>query len=52
MKKDHDYNVFLAIIAIWMMIGGLAQCESESHLDDIRHELSGIRHELNLMRYK
>ena len=45
MKKDHDYSVFLAIIAIWIMIGGLAQCESA-------RELSNIRHELKLMRYK
>ena len=45
MKKDHDYSVFLAIIAIWVMIGELAQCESARHLDDIRHEL-------NMMRYK
>ena len=45
MKKDHDYSVFLAIIATWIMIGGLAQCESA-------RELSNIRHELNLMRYK
>lgn len=52
MKKDHDYSVFLAIIAIWMMIGGLARCESARNLDDIRQELSGIRHELNMMRYK
>ena len=44
MKKDHDYSVFLAIIAIWVMIGGLAQCESA-------RELSNIRHELNMMRY-
>lgn len=51
-KEHHDYSVFLAIIAIWMMVGGLAQCESERHLDDIRQELSGIRHELNLMGYK
>lgn len=52
MKKDHDYSVFLAIIAIWVMIGGIAQCESARHLDDIRQELNGIRHELNMMRYK
>ena len=52
MKKDHDYGMYLAIIAIWVMIGGLAQCESARHLDDIRRELSGIRHELNMMRYK
>lgn len=51
-KKDHDYSVFLAIIAIWIMIGGLAQCESERNLDDIRQELSGIKYELNMMRYK
>ena len=45
MKKEHDYSISLAIIAIWMMIGGLAQCESAI-------ELSNIRHELNMMRYK
>ena len=45
MKKDHDYGIYLAIIAIWMIIGGLAQCESA-------RELSNIRHELNMMRYK
>ena len=45
MKKDHDYSIFLAIIAIWMMIGGLAQCESAT-------ELNNIKHELNIMRYK
>ena len=52
MKKDHDYSVFFAIIAIWVMIGGLAQCESARCLNDIRQELSGIKHELNMMRYK
>ena len=52
MKKDHDYSAFLAIIAIWIIIGGLAQCKSERHLDDIRQELSNIRNELNMMRYK
>lgn len=51
-KEHHDYSAFLAIIAIWMMVGALAQCESESHLDDIRRELGGIKHELNLMRHK
>jgi hypothetical protein len=45
-KKDHDYSVFLAIIAIWMMIGAFAQCDSAERLDDIRQELSGIKHEL------
>lgn len=45
MKKNHDYSVFLAIIAIWMMIGGLAQCESA-------RELSNISHEMKMMRYK
>lgn len=44
-EKDPDYSVFLAIIAIWVMIGGLAQCESA-------RELSDIRHELNIMKYK
>ena len=52
MNKDHDYSVFLAIIAIWIMVGGFAQCESASNLDSIRQELSDIRHELNMMRYK
>ena len=52
MKKDHDYGVFLAIIAIWVMIGGLAQCESARHLDDIRQELSGIKHEISMLKYK
>ena len=45
MKKDHDYSVFLTIIAIWVMIGALAQCESA-------RQLSNIRHELNVMIYK
>lgn len=44
MKKDRDYCIYLAIIAIWVMIGGLAQCESA-------RELGNIRHELNMMRY-
>lgn len=52
MKEDHDYSLFLAIIAIWMMIGGLAQCESARHLDDIRQELRGIKHELYSIRYR
>lgn len=52
MKKDNDYSMFLAIIAIWVMIGGLAQCESARNLDDIRRELSSIRYELNMMKYK
>ena len=51
-KKDNDYSVFLALIAIYVMVGGLAQCESARNLDDIRQELSGIKHELNMMRYK
>lgn len=45
MKKGNDYSTFLAIIAIWVMIGGLAQCESA-------RELSNIRHELNMMKHK
>ena len=52
MEKDHDYSVILTIIAIWVMIGGFAQCESAERLDDIRQELSGIKHELNLTRYE
>lgn len=52
MKKNHDYSVFLAIIATWVMIGGLAQCESARHLDDIRQELSGIKHEISILKYK
>lgn len=52
MKKDHDYSIYLAAIAIWIMIGGLAQCESARNIDSIRQELSDIRHELNIMKYK
>ena len=52
MNKDNDYSVFLALIAIWIMIGGLAQCESASNLDRIRQELCNIRQELNMIRYK
>ena len=51
-NEDHGYSIFRAIIAIWVMIGGLAQCERAKYLDDIRQELSGIRHELNMMKYK
>ena len=51
-RRENDYSIFLAIIAIWMMVGGLAQCESADNLDNIRRELSGIRHELNLLKYK
>ena len=42
MKKDHDYSVFLVIIAIWVMIGALAQCESARQLSNIRYELNMI----------
>lgn len=52
MKKDHDYSIYLFVIAIWMVVGTLAQCESARNLDDIRKELSGIKHELNMIRYK
>ena len=51
-RKDNDYSIYLAIIAIWIMIGGLAQCKSASNLDSIRQELNDIRHELNMIRYK
>ena len=51
-KKDHDYSIYLAIIAIYVMVGGFAQCESAMKLDRIRQELRDIRHELNMMRYK
>ena len=51
-KKDHDYSIYLAIIAIYLFLGALAQCESARNLDDIRQELSRIKHELNMMRYK
>lgn len=44
MKKDHDYSVFLVIIAIWMMIGAFAQCESARQLSNIRYELNVIKH--------
>ena len=52
MKEDHDYSLFLAIIAIWMMLGAFAQCQSASHLDDIRQELRGIKHELYPISYR
>lgn len=45
MKKDNDYSALLAIIAIWIMVGGIAQCESARHLE-------GIEHELMMLRYK
>lgn len=45
MKKDRDYSPYFVIIAIWVMIGGFAQCESA-------RELSNIRRELNMMKYK
>lgn len=51
-RKEHDYGIYLAIIATWVMIGWLTQCESAKNLNDIRQELSGIRHELNMMKYK
>ena len=44
MKKDHNYEVYFAIIAIWMMVGGIAQCESARHLDSIKHELIMLRY--------
>ena len=52
MKKENDYRIFLAIIAIWMMVGGIAQCESARSMDSIRRELSDIKHEINLLKYK
>lgn len=52
MKKDHDYSFLLTIIAIWIMVGALAQCESARQLNDIRRELHGIKHELNMIKYK
>lgn len=45
MNKDHDYSALLALIAIWMMVSALAQCDSA-------RELSDIKHELKMMRYK
>ena len=50
MKKDNDYSVFLAIIAIWVIIGGVAQCKSARDLDDMKRELSGIKNELIMLR--
>ena len=50
MNKDNDYGVFLAIITIWIIIGGLAQCKIASNLDSIRQELGNIRRELNIIR--
>ena len=52
MKKDHDYSILLALIALWICVGGLAQCDSARYHNDIRKELSGIKHELNMMRNK
>ena len=52
MNKDNDYSVFLAIIAIWIIIGALAQCKSASNLDSIRQEFCNIIQELNMIRYK
>lgn len=52
MKKDRDYSLYFAIMAMWIMVCALAQCESARNLDDIRRELSSIRYELNMMRYK
>ena len=43
-RKDNDYSFFLAIIAIWIMVGGMAQCKSATELDNIRHELHMMRH--------
>lgn len=43
MKNDNDYSIFLAIIAIWMVIGSLAQCESATELSNIRDELFMLR---------
>ena len=45
MNKDHDFSILLSIIAIWVMVGGIAQCESAT-------ELNNIKHELHMMRYK
>ena len=45
MKKDRDYSPYFVIMAMWLMLGCLAQYESA-------RELSNIRHELNMMRYK
>ena len=52
MNKEKDYSTYFAIMAMWLMLGCLAQCESARNLDSIRQELSNIRHELNMMRYK
>jgi len=41
--KKHDYSIFLAIIAIWLMVVGLAQCESARHLHGIKRELIMLR---------
>lgn len=51
-NKDHDYSIYFAIIAICVMIGGLAQCENARHLDSIRQELKSIVHKFDMMRYK
>ena len=51
MNKNNDYEIYLAIIAIWVMIGGLAQCDSARNLDDIRRELSGIKNEISVLKW-
>lgn len=43
MKKDNDYSIFFAIIALCMMVCALAQCESATELSNIRHELILMR---------
>lgn len=45
MNKDHEYSILLFIIAIWVMVGGIAQCHSAI-------ELNNIEYKLNMMRYK
>lgn len=52
MKKDRDYSLYFAIMAMWIMVCALAQCENARHLNDIRQELRGIKQELYPIRYR
>lgn len=52
MNKEKDYSTYFAIMAMWLMLGCLAQCESAGNLNDIRKELNGIKLELNAIKYK
>lgn len=50
-NKNYNYSLFFIVIAIWTMLGGIAQCESARKLYDINREVNNIRHELSTLRY-